>query len=863
MKLSALSSLSVLSLFIGTLSLVGCGGSFTTPVDNSAAVPDSVAGPPIQGSVYGGHAPIQGAHVYLAQPGTTGYGTAATSLLGTGTTTTPGGYPLTANISDPNVPVGAEYVTTDANGEFNLTGAYVCAVGEPVYIYAYGGNIGTTPGTPVTDTGDLNISSATVTNAGSTYTYTFTYTTTNSPTTPLAAGDTVNLTLTGGTGTHKWTNLPSVTNITILSSTQFRATGATDVNGTGTGTGTYTYTVTPTNPATNNNNIVQLATLGNCPSSGNFSTAGNGALSYVYLNEVSTVATAYTFQPFTLVTNNDAWHIGSPSTTQALLGIANAANTAAQLYNIQGGTNVSTSGDGEGHLANVFTVNGNGIVPEANIDSLANILAACVDSVPTTVGVPTTTCSNLFTVARDDGTTTGTEPIDTATAAINISRYPAGNNSSTNVDATYASDLFAIANGTVPYVPDLSNAPNDWTIAIMYPVAGSVYATKYTGVTNAYFGKAESIAIDALGQIWITGQESNSIVRLNNMGVIQPSTAQNYLNYIPGYVSVDGSNNAWTGNANCGPANSACSTGTPIFLAGSNGVFNTTYGTDYESAYTNIADYAGDDYFFTEIASANYGMYEYPSGAGTGSTPNYYSLATSGFGTTNGVAHGAIDASHDFWLTSETDSSGTADYQIAKVTSTGTNVWTYNTGTRQPEFVAIDASGNGWIPSQTAAGPIYKITSAGAHTSLTSGTTGASLYYPFGSAVDGNGNVWVTNRCGAYNTCVTPVPANASTLIEINGTGTNGTINNAISPPTNYLPESQYPSTVTTFTRVMADPLNLAIDPSGNIWITNYAGNLGTPNGNNSSVTEIVGAAAPVVTPLSVAAGTNKLGTKP
>ncbi len=290
--------------------------------------------------------------------------------------------------------------------------------------------------------------------------------------------------------------------------------------GTG-GTVTATYTTTGTNPPTPNNNIVQLATLGNCPSSGNFSTAGNGALSYVYLNEVSTVAAAYTFQPFTLATNNDAWHIGTSGTTQALLGIANAATTASQLYNIQGSsTNISTSGDGEGHLANTLTANGNGIVPQSTLDSLANILADCVDSVPTTVGTPTTQCSTLFGIARADGTTTGTQPTDTATAAINIARYPAGNSSGT-ADATYASDLFALQTGTTPYVPQLSNAPHDWTIAINYPVSN----TNYPFVANNAFGLAESVEVDGNGDVWVTGQTNTAIVRLNSQGVIYPATA--------------------------------------------------------------------------------------------------------------------------------------------------------------------------------------------------------------------------------------------------------------------------------------------------------------------------------------------------
>jgi len=53
---------------------------------------------------------------------------------------------------------------------------------------------------------------------------------------------------------------------------------------------------------------------------------------------------------------------------------------------------------------------------------------------------------------------------------------------------------------------------------------------------------------------------------------------------------------------------------------------------------------------------------------------------------------------------------------------------------------------------------------------------------------------------------------------------------------------------------MLNDSLNVAIDPSGNVWVTNYIGN---------SVVEMVGAAAPVVTPLSLAAGNNMLGVAP
>jgi hypothetical protein len=783
-----------LSLVLSSVALVtvGCGGMNVGFPDS--VVSTQVKGPAIVGSVFGGHAPVVGSHIYLLQPGTAGIGSLATSILGNTVTpavTSVNGYTITANTLDPNIPNGItpagvtawNYETTDANGAFDLTGAYTWTAGEPVFLYAYGGNAGTVP------------------NSAST----------------------------------------------------------------------------------------ALAVLGNCPKTGslNFGDNSNTPISYIYMNEVSTIAAAYVFQPFTSASNNSAVYIGSTGTTQGLVGIENAASTAAQLYDIQGSQTCQAPPSttcpivGEGHIANYQTQSagvansGNGIVPQATIDTLANIIAACVDGA---TGPLSTSCTSLFANATANGLTTGTQPTDTATAAINIARYPAGNYSSTtSTPSNFVTTIYNLGAGTVPYTPHLTAKPNDFTIAINYPYTNTAPYQFYS-VSNPDLLRAESLSIDKAGNIWITGQGNltgginPTVIRWSPLGAQQVSKTSPY---IYGYVSVDGLGNAWTGNA-------VGTTGIEKFNA--NGVLINTFpttGGGYTDAYTVVADNTGNAFFFasdtggTQGATYNtngaYQMWEYNS-AGVlqssspscnGNTGPFVYYCTSGFILSAGdnVAHGAIEAATStttspgsaghLWVTSEG-----SPYQIARVTPAGGKDFSFSTNTEQPEYPSLDRNGVAWIANQAATGTIYKIAIQGTtpfynSTVLTSASTGANLTWTFGSAVDGNNNVWFVNRCGNYGGCGGGTGINS--IIQINGSN-----NLAISPPTNYIPESQYYNStgtgLTGMTTLLNDSLNVAIDPSGNVWVTNYIGN---------SVVELVGAAAPVVTPLSAAAGTNMLGTVP
>lgn len=807
MKHSSHSSSFALALLLGSLTLVGCGGSLNFP-DSVAS--SQAAGPPINGSVYGGHAPIVGSHVYLLQPSTSAYGGVATSLLGNNGATSANGYTLTPNVNDPNVPTTTpvpEYVTTDSSGDFSLTGAYTCTVDQPVYIYAYGGNIGnttTTTTTPVTVNG-LTALGSQITGA---YIYTFYFT--KPVATPLVAGDTVTLSnLQGGGGATDWqkldtsyvgspANSPPFETVLSATPTSFKIADPRNLGVSGpmiSGTVKYTYTATTIHPPTQNTSIVQLATLGNCPTSGNFSTTGNGALSFVYMNEVSTVAAAYTFQPFTLAANNDAWDIGTRGTTQSLLGIANAANTAAQLYDIQGNGQTSTSNDGEGHLANATTPVGNGTVPQATIDTLANIVAACVDSTPPTGGGASAACTTLFNIATDNGNTIAAgdiPPVDTATAAINIARYPAGNHSdgTGGVDATYARDLFAIPGTIVPYVPDLAAAPNDFTISISYTGGG----IGHTGGQSPH-----AVAVDGSGNIYTLNYTLSQLSIFSPLGVPLSATG-------------------FTGNGLNGPASVAIdSTSANVWVP--------DYSTGYLSRFTTAGAAAG----------------------------------TFSVGETK-LQDAEIDGSGNIWVTANTANA------LVKLNNSGTVLTTITTGLIYPFSLVIEAgpAGNVWVADETQADA-----SAYTNAGLVYGSspfTAGGIDDPTGNAVDASGNIWFGNHNGTVTAftsagvALTGSPfatgsTNHSDGIAIDGLGNVWVSNSSgetVYKLTNAGAEITGPTGYTAKPATEAD--GIAIDGSGNVWYDSY---------NAAVLYELVGAASPVVTPLSYAVENSELGTQP
>jgi len=512
----------------------------------------------------------------------------------------------------------------------------------------------------------------------------------------------------------------------------------------------YLYSVGGNSGAGDNSAITLVGPVSGCNSS-----------QYVIVNEVSTVVVAYAFAGFA----SSPLNVSSSNTTLAATGLENASNTITNLMNPMTGT------------AYAATPATNGTVPQAEIDTLANILAGCVNS----SGSGSTACLTLFSNAMNGSTA----PTDTATAALNIAHNPGAN----------VSTLFGLATASAPFQPSLPTpAPNDFTIAVSYSGAG--------------LNSPVPIAIDAAGNVWVgnTATGANSVSEFSPVGA--PITGSPFSGggiVDPYSIAIDKSGNVWTGNVTPNSLSELENNGTPVSTSA--GYTLGGLNAPYDIAFDKL----GHAWVVNNVGSS---LSEFSS---TG-TPITGSPGDQGGGISNDPVSLAIDASGNIWVTDSITLGALSEFNSSGMAVSGSSGDTGG-GLNDPWGIAIDGSGNVWaVNSGTGANTISKFGSSGSAITGSSGYSGGGLDIPEGIAIDGAGNVWVVNR--ATNATSPPYPN--SSVSEFNSSGT------AISPSTGYQAGLNL-------------ALRIAVDGSGNVWVTNASLN---------TVTEFVGAGAPVVTPI-------------
>jgi len=855
---TGLQAVAGLGLAVLLSGLSGCtmGNIALSGPDTSTAASISLSG-----TVHGGQQPVTGSAIQLYAVGSAGYGSAATALIpgggkiGSVTVTAAGnGYTTAPSVGFTGGGGSGAAGTAILNlgvTSLMLTGSGAGYTSTPTVSFSGGG--GTGAAATATVAGGAVIS-LTITSAGSGYTTAPTVAFTGgSPTisamaTAGVSGPVVSVTLTNpGSG---YTSAPIVTltgggGAGALATAMAVPTGGTvtDANGNFNITGDFTcptasslvyITASGGNPglasSTNNTAIKMAAPLGACSSLSNSTT--------VFINEVTTAAMAFAMgQYFTTTygsTSTDSF--GSPSTTQAQIGIFNAYSTVGNLVSTQTGNALtSTTLTGANSLGSIT------VLPESTkLYTIADILAACVNS--TGPSDPAQACTTLFnsstpSIAPGTTATAATVATDTLQAAVYLSLNPTSTNASSS--ATNIAALYGLV-GTSPPYTGVSAQPTDWTLGIQY--------TAGTSATQTLMNSVQDIAADASGNIWIinynssaTATESLAEFGTNGIPLANPfnsgaTAPASMAATSPRNMAIDSGNNVFVTSSsgsgyvfeysNTGVSSSLLVGGQPYGIAidGNNNIW---IGQNSSSSTSSLTEFTSDT-----LAATN--QVKYPLLTGTTNTllATYTAVSTTGAialspGTSTNLGYQATGMNPGtcttFPCTTTNDTSLTATY--TQVSSSGLNT---------PFGVTAGTGGSIWV-ANSAGNTLSLYTTPTSYTTIGSAT---SLSGPRKIAIDGAGNAWVADRGSAV-------------ISEFSPSG-------AVLSPTPVSPAT----TPLGFSHTgLGSGSSIAIDPSGNVWIGNNTAPTATTNAD--SIFELVGAAAPTVTPIALALKNSAVGVRP
>jgi len=604
-----------------------------------------------------------------------------------------------------------------------------------------------------------------------------------------------------------------------------------------------------------NPNIMLATALGAC------GTLNAGT--FIMMNEVTTAAAAYALGQYFTTTFGSASSdsFGAPATAQAQTGITNAFATVNNLVCGVSTNTLCTSATG--NALTTATLTGSAgtvtVTPEsAKLNTIADILAACVNSAGGTAGDPSA-CGQLF---AEVATTSGTPPTDTLQAAVYMSLNP----TSTNGNSTFPSActappspalptpnnlcaLYNLISSTPPFTA--GSQPTDWTLGIQY--------------TNAtVLNDPQNMAADASGNIWVINHNGTTSASLTELigsggGTAQPGTPQVNVSTIGGQsISI------------IQPRNEAIDTNGNVFLDTTSSSRVLEYNATTPANSVSLSPAGGGSPYGIAIDGNNNVFYTHESSSATATVEEFLNDTLSATSeveyavdaTSNQPEYAAIDTSGNLWMANGSATSGdetnilqmsgyngstacTVFPCVASTTGDTTLTQTYTqitggTGSvptlSEPWAVAAGPGGVVWTANVTG-NAVTRMTSTTAGVNYGSAT---SLNKPEFIAVDGAGNVWAVNN--------TSSPGSVSEFV-----GTGSGVGTVLSP----LNTGNSPFNVIGFSHAgIATGEGIAIDPSGNVWVASQVASTG-------GVFELVGAAAPTVTPISLALKNGSIGAKP
>ena len=532
---------------------------------------------------------------------------------------------------------------------------------------------------------------------------------------------------------------------------------------------------------------------------------------FVTVNELTTVATEWALAQFIDATGK---RIGtSPGNAS---GLANAvAGAMADLVTSLG------TGSGDSGVPAQFLPPGSqcSLIPSPvncdgleRLNSLANILAACVFS----SGPSSPACSTLFLEAATPPTGT------TLQAAHQTVTHP-----KRNVKAIWEIQTML---GSLPYQPSLSSAPGGWELALLFAPA------------SAAFNAPVWVALDGPGNVWIVNGFASSISELPAGNYNDGATSfapPGAAFFVPFAVALDTAGNVFVANA---AGNSVSELPAGNFNEGA---------THFDPSNAGFADPAA----LALDKSNNIWVANLRGGTGCSDSPpavrcgSVSELRAADYNT-DGVNFASSAAKFDSLLTIALDSTGNVwtsnefGNSVTELTASNrqaTNSAPASAGFDSPIALALDASNNVWVVNSAGGsgcdrsfpcGSVSMLPSDNPNAAVNFAPAAARIVEPNSVAVDSSGNVWVSNFRGG-NGCDEAPPCGSVSELPA-GNPNNGAVSYA--PPG----------------AGFVHPTLLALDASGNVWVSQFGG-----------VSELIGLASPVLTPIQACLKTGKSVCRP
>ncbi len=323
--------------------------------------------------------------------------------------------------------------------------------------------------------------------------------------------------------------------------------------------------------------------------------------------------------------------------------------------------------------------------------------------------------------------------------------------------------------------------------------------TLFLSYTGGGMDGPTAVAVDATGDVWVTSffgvvsQFSPAGVPTFASGISGSGLGSSY------GLSLDADNNAWIPNREGGSANNGVGTVTELSSTGQPLSGTTGYasgGLNYPIALaisptgpTWVVDYGNSH--LTVLSSSGQ-----PLSGATGYASDLFAFPVA-------IAMGAAG---DAWVANQ---GGTT---ITHVSADG-QTFTDSDCCNGASGLAIDAAGTIWVANYYG-NSVSRVSSIGSV--LANNLTDGGIDHPQAVAIDGSGTAWIANYRG-------------NTISELSGSDA-ANPGQALSPATGWLADAG-----------LSEPSGIAIDAGGNLWISNFG---------SDTLTEFVGVATPVKTPL-------------